>query len=172
MTLTPERLAGIRDRVDATPRGPWHTEYFGDAGYPQRIANDAAILIADTHEGGTGLRPIPEFIAHARTDVPDLLAEVDRLTAENGRARALHSEYKIYDECGHNHRYSEDGDLEPGVIEVEDVGLTCEDGLQYVICRECCTHGGRQGQTVTCVDDHDHGVCWPCPTLQALGGKP
>jgi hypothetical protein len=102
----------------------------------------------------------------------DLLAEVDRLTAENGRARALHSEYKIYDECGHNHRYSEDGDLEPGVIEVEDVGLVCEEGLQYVICRECCTHGGRQGQTVTCVDDHDHGVCWPCPTLQALGGKP
>jgi hypothetical protein len=133
MTLTPERLAEFRLRVENAP---------------------------------------DVWIGVASTELADLLAEVDRLTAENGRARALHSEYKIYDECGHNHRYSEDGDLEPGVIEVEDVGLTCEDGLQYVICRECCTHGGRQGQTVTCVDDHDHGVCWPCPTLQALGGKP
>jgi hypothetical protein len=67
MTLTPERRAEIRDRVDATPRGPWHTEYFGDAGYPQRIANDAAILIADTHEGGAGRRPRPQPANHPET---------------------------------------------------------------------------------------------------------
>lgn len=88
--MTPERRAEIRARVDATPRGPWHVEYFGDAGYPQRIANDAAIIVADTHEGGPeGLRPIPEFIAHSRVDVPDLLADVDRLTARLAAAEAL-----------------------------------------------------------------------------------
>lgn len=34
----------------------------GDAGCPQRITNAQATLIANTYEGGTGLRPIPEYI--------------------------------------------------------------------------------------------------------------
>jgi hypothetical protein len=74
-------LDAIEARVEATPKGPWHVEYFGDHDYPQRIGNDAAILVAETYEGGEGIRPTPEFIAAARTDVPNLIAEVKRLRA-------------------------------------------------------------------------------------------
>lgn len=71
-------LTAIGERADAAVRGPWHVEYFGDSGYPQRIANDAAVIVADTHEGGHPARTA-EFIAAARSDVPTLIAEVERL---------------------------------------------------------------------------------------------
>jgi hypothetical protein len=90
-SMTPEQIAEIKARVEATPRGPWHVEYFGDEGYPQRVSNQQAILIASTHEGGpAGLRPIPEFLAHARQDIPALLAEVERLRAELGETEHNH----------------------------------------------------------------------------------
>jgi len=52
----------LRQRAEAAPKGPWSIEYFGDRGYPQRVTNAQATLIANTYEGGTGLRPIPEYI--------------------------------------------------------------------------------------------------------------
>jgi hypothetical protein len=73
-----------------------------------------------------------------------------------------HSEFKIYDECGHQHR---EGD--PGVLSIENVGLTCEDGYEYSICRECCTGGSGEYQTEDCAS-HDHNRCWPCDTVQAI----
>jgi hypothetical protein len=53
----------MRERAEAAAKGPWRVQYFGDAGYPQRVSNDAAELVAQTFEGGTGLRPTPEYIA-------------------------------------------------------------------------------------------------------------
>jgi hypothetical protein len=85
--MTPERLAQILARAEATPKGQWFVEYFGDGGYPQQVSNRQAVLIAETFEGGAGLRPIPEFIAHAREDVPALVAEVERLTADLEQSR-------------------------------------------------------------------------------------
>lgn len=79
--MSDERLFEIEMRALVAPRGPWHVDYCGDEGYPQQISNPQAYLIAETYEGGTGVRPIPEFIAHARTDVVDLVAEVKRLRA-------------------------------------------------------------------------------------------
>lgn len=52
----------LRQRATDAPKGPWAVEYFGDRGYPQRVTNAQATLIANTYEGGTGLRPIPEYI--------------------------------------------------------------------------------------------------------------
>lgn len=72
-------LNAVSERADRATKGPWHVEYFGDRGYPQRIGNDAAIIVADTHWGGGGLAPDAEFIAHAREDVPALVAEIRRL---------------------------------------------------------------------------------------------
>lgn len=83
--LTSLELDEIKAAADATPKGPWFVRYFGGENrYPQRIENHQPILIADTHEGGpSGLtRPLPEFIARCRTDVPNLLATIDHLTAQ------------------------------------------------------------------------------------------
>lgn len=66
----------LRQRATAAPKGPWAVEYFGDRGYPQRITNAQATLIATTHEGGTGLRPIPEYIRLMHPLVGLALAEL------------------------------------------------------------------------------------------------
>jgi len=72
----------LRQRATAAPKGPWAVEYFGDAGYPQRITNAQATLIATTHEGGTGLRPIPEYIRLMHPLVGLALADLlDRFAA-------------------------------------------------------------------------------------------
>lgn len=74
----------------------------------------------------------------------------------------LHSPRRIYEPCGHNH-----ADSDPGTVEVQDgdVGITCEDGYLYTICRDCCTGNGYQ--TEQCAADHD-GDCYPCATVKAI----
>jgi hypothetical protein len=79
-----------------------------------------------------------------------------------------HSEFKIYDECGHHHRYSAEGVVTDGVVAVENVGLTCEDGYEYSICRECCTASSQEYQTEGCASAHDHNGCWPCTTVEDI----
>ena len=73
----------------------------------------------------------------------------------------LHNEFRIYGECGHRH--TEAGN---DVLDVENVGLTCEDGYQYSICRSCCADGDSS-QAEQCVDTHEH-PCWTCPTHHAI----
>ena len=68
----------------------------------------------------------------------------------------LHIPFKIYEECGHEH---EEGEV--GVVEVDDVGLTCEKGLLYTVCRECDTVDGLVHEFT------DEGL-WPCRTIRAL----
>jgi hypothetical protein len=87
----PLDLAAIRARVAAATAGPWHGEHDefgcvsqGDYGWvcpgPSFPAYDV-----DSEQG----KADAEFIAHARTDVPLLLAEVERLTAELAEAKQL-----------------------------------------------------------------------------------
>lgn len=72
-----QRLDAIRARCEAATKGPW--ELTKDGRYEDHdecrinLPNDTIELCS--YENG-------EFIAHARTDVPDLLAEVERLTRE------------------------------------------------------------------------------------------
>jgi hypothetical protein len=88
--MTDEELQAIRARAEAATPGPW-TEGVGKvAGGETRelvIGADGRTIIAMAY-GGFG-HPTPDctredraFIAAARTDVPALLAEVDRLKAE------------------------------------------------------------------------------------------
>jgi hypothetical protein len=87
--MTPERLAEIRRRVEATPRGPW----FWTAGLTpaahQLVTNGAALDIATCTEDPDGPATIAEFIAHARTDVPDLLDALESQREEIRPLRAL-----------------------------------------------------------------------------------
>lgn len=95
----------------------------------------------------------------------------------------IHRVVRIFDECGHHHEYTEDGSVPDGLREISEIGLVCEEGYQFSICRECCTDPeGAQSQL--CELEHDQlGVqvrmnnagawvvrepCWPCPTVRAI----
>lgn len=98
----------------------------------------------------------------------DVAADLARVVTERDEAKAridaalhLHRDFKIYDECGHNHT---DVDVVSGVaFEMPEVGYVCEQGVQYVVCRACCTEDGYQ--TEQCVSTHTHGAGDPsCAT--------
>ena len=101
----------------------------------------------------TEQRANADLIAAARTHWPLVLK------ALRGEVEA-HSDFGIYEDCGHGH------DLGEGVFDIDDVGLVCEEGLIQTICRECDTDDGEVRE------DSDTGE-WPCPTIrriaQALG---
>lgn len=92
-----ERIEAIRGRVEAAIEGPWDRHDFGYAGeqepssivvhtgkFDWEAVRDGETVIAgmgwDAQENANA-----EFIAHARTDVPDLLAEVERLEDLHGK---------------------------------------------------------------------------------------
>jgi hypothetical protein len=76
--LTDEQLAEIRKRAEAATAGPWkytdrdNVVYTANADY--KYAVEVAEEIGHKFDG--------EFIAHAREDVPKLIAEVERLRRE------------------------------------------------------------------------------------------
>ena len=79
--MTPEELNAIEDRVNDASPGPWHTKGAGGL-YMDGTSPSAEVVIPDppyrlhnpywTHGDA-------EFVAHARSDVPALVAEVRRL---------------------------------------------------------------------------------------------
>lgn len=103
-----------------------------------------------------------------------LLATIARQAEALKAVEALHRPFAIYDECGHAHRPDE-----PGVKEVDDVGLVCVDGHMYDICFHCCTLNSGE-QTENCIAFHGHENGSPiCRTAKALasadhrdGGEP
>lgn len=91
--LSDERLAEIRERADKATKGPWE---FSDGkskrcdafnrnylrGGDSAIVIDAVDISYDYTDSENFLVIEPEdqaFIAHARQDIPDLLAEIERL---------------------------------------------------------------------------------------------
>jgi hypothetical protein len=70
--LDDARLAEIKARVEAASKGPWKVcEDYSDV-----LDGDGHQIISHFHDGDG------QFTAHAREDVPALLAEVERLKAE------------------------------------------------------------------------------------------
>jgi hypothetical protein len=75
--LNDTRLAEIAARVEAASKGPWTVcEDYSDV-----LDGDGHQIISHFHD------PDGQFTAHARQDVPALLAEVERLKAELARSR-------------------------------------------------------------------------------------
>lgn len=98
-------------------------------------------------------------------DLPDPGTLATRILA----VREIHSPHGIYTECDHDHR-DEDA---PGVIEIPEIGLTCEEGLMYRVCASCCVEPGwSEGfQLEHCANRHTHTKDGPvCPTIAALDG--
>ncbi|OLE25881.1 MAG: hypothetical protein AUG44_14700 [Actinobacteria bacterium 13_1_20CM_3_71_11] len=107
---------------------------------------------------------VEDTLGRAGAELADLKGRIDK-------ALALHVEFKIYDECDHDHRYNEDGALPEGVLDIDEIGLTCQGAYLYSICSNCCTGGSEEWQTEACANDHKHdgaSPCWPCPTRAAL----
>jgi hypothetical protein len=95
--ITAEELAAIKARADAATDGPWTCEPGGDesdvyseASVPLGCSRTCVLIDARLRDS--------EFIAAARTDVPRLVAEVERLRAwidhvglfAAGRSRVLY----------------------------------------------------------------------------------
>ena len=99
-------------------------------------------------------------LAHMTEARDNARAEVERLTAQVERVRALHRAVGIYDEC--------DCDApDPAThLDVDDVGLTCN--LMYRVCAECCRDDVYQ--TEDCANYHAHRLDedYHCPTIRAL----
>lgn len=97
-----QRIAEIKAREQAATPGPWR---YSD------VACEIWNEDGDTVVGGVDSEEVSisdtdtAFIAHARTDIPALLAEVERLAAENDQNAAYSNIYKdICDKYGENFR--------------------------------------------------------------------
>lgn len=54
----------MRERAQAVARGPWHWQALGDHGYPQRVVNEGAVLIAECFTSPDATRVVEaEYIA-------------------------------------------------------------------------------------------------------------
>ncbi|MGW4114794.1 hypothetical protein ACWEFJ_28300 [Actinosynnema sp. NPDC004786] len=95
------RLAEIQARADAATPGPWMVDHAAAVrevpGWHVAVGAPApagftVVALTGTAGAGAHERSVPdaEFIAHARDDVPVLLAEVAQLRARLDAVRALH----------------------------------------------------------------------------------
>jgi hypothetical protein len=94
--MTPERLREIAERVEKATAGPWFDIPYDDPRInekPREIDITVSCSWPDPIDvcwmkGGVESEGIPQakkdatFIAYARQDIPDLLAEITRLRAE------------------------------------------------------------------------------------------
>jgi hypothetical protein len=97
----------------------------------------------------------------------------DRALERIEKVREIHTPWGIYTECGHEHTEAELEAEGSTVREIDLVGLVCEEGLMYRVCRACCVEPGwSEGfQTETCATKHLHTPDGPvCPTVAALDG--
>ena len=134
------QLDAIKARAEVATDGPWLVpigvmESYGYA----LITSMKGELVAEVdilHDG--------EFIAHARQDIPALVAAVEA-------ALELHKPWKIHDcDCDYHTAESE-----------------CDSEFMYTVCRECCTSNGYH--TEECASEHIHGPTHPiCPTVTAI----
>ena len=84
----PLNLELIKARERDASRGPWRVGMFGED------RNEPAVVFDDGGDSSLMMQRDAEFMAHARSDIPALIAEVERLRAEN---RALQAEVGRHD---------------------------------------------------------------------------
>jgi hypothetical protein len=123
MTIT-DQLAAIEARAQAATEGPWEFAYYGSGGgLPEgcEVTNGKGALDLGTSKADA------EFIAHARTDVPALLAMVREQQARLDKAAVL-------DAAEEDRRIRQEGSpralLAYATVDVDDlrVALTATEG--------------------------------------------
>lgn len=103
----PLDLEAIKARVDAANPGPWRVVRH-EPSLTRMVVSDDHTLDIDFGYVGNCTAKAAEFVAHAREDVPALVAEVERLRAAEQRVRDLHDFEQYHDElspwCAHCNR--------------------------------------------------------------------
>jgi hypothetical protein len=79
--LDDARLAEIRERADAAHPGPWRRSD-DESSLERYVLSEDDLFAVSFGYRGNNTQAEADFIAHARQDVPALLAEVERLKAE------------------------------------------------------------------------------------------
>lgn len=96
------RLAEIRDREQAAARGPWEVESDRQT-LTRRVTSPDFMLDANLGYVGNRNQADANFIAHARTDIPWLLAELTealaKLAIAETRVEELAAENEAYKRC-------------------------------------------------------------------------
>src|SRR3990170_3096476 len=81
--MTLEELDAIQERVDAATEGPWVSRSWDDEMFMGvwgvRSRDRVLLAVCNCHASPAPTDADTEFIAHSRTDIPALLAEVRRL---------------------------------------------------------------------------------------------
>lgn len=154
--LTSDDLAAIRERAAAATEGPWtwasHTTADGDE---WAVFDPADHALASNRDGWA---PDAEFIAHAREDVPALLAEVERLRAIEAGIEALHRPVHPVFSWEIGLRFEEPCPDCHGRAGVHPCGCWADEDTQYE-CLECAQPKGGGSRRV---------APWPCPTAALL----
>lgn len=89
---TDQRLAEIEARAEAATEGPWYDENVSEkdvrpTGWSINIGGSWDMVLGDYGNREPNHEDDARFIAHARTDIPYLLAKVRELRGENERLR-------------------------------------------------------------------------------------
>lgn len=80
--MTDEELAQIKERAEKATEGPWKCADTTDGAW---LLDDADLIVAGTF----GREEDASFTAHAREDIPKLIAEVERLRERLEYAQAV-----------------------------------------------------------------------------------
>ena len=95
--ITDRELAAMKARIEATTPGPW-TSYFegrdhtSGQSFIQTATEDIYISAEDYAGGGGHYCADQDFIAHARQDMPRLIAEVEKLQEQLRQVAKLGSD--------------------------------------------------------------------------------
>jgi len=85
--MNEQEIAGIRARCEAATPEPWVADSFGIVSRPNMQTGPASwgTRVCLWDRGGHATGPDTEFIAHARSDVPQLLGELVQARTKNER---------------------------------------------------------------------------------------
>ena len=104
--MTPEQLAEIEERAKAATEGPWYAVNYSDPSQPSSWSVECHMpdtLTVAIATNGYGEEGEPErnawFIAHAKQDIPALLAHVQTLQAELDQLRTIFSRDLLEDDA-------------------------------------------------------------------------
>ena len=80
--MTSDELQAIKARCDAATPGPWNAVPRATEGYVDGFLGAEIEGPPDAQRGQFARMEDAEFIAHAREDIPALVAEIEQLRAE------------------------------------------------------------------------------------------